>query len=57
MFRTEPEQNSVRVTIQTLDDVLTEQTESLILRIIPGDGAEVGPGGNVTTLFINDNDS
>ena len=57
VFRTEPEQTSVTVSIQTFEDEITEVTETFILRIVPGDDRSiVDSEGGMTTVSIIDND-
>ena len=56
VFRSEPQSSSVTARLVTLEDLLTEDTESLRVRIVPGEGQVVNPALSEVTVLIFDND-
>ena len=57
VFRSEPQSSSVTARLVTLEDLLTENTETLRVRIVPGEGQVVNPALSEVTVFITDDDS
>ena len=56
VFRSEPQSSSVTARLVTLEDLLTENTETLRVRIVPGEGQAVNPALSEVTVLIFDND-